>query len=121
MKMKYTADTGYLHDEPYQILASSDVIPPICLRFLSEYSWCAKAINNSKNPLAAALTLLNKHGEEGGELDKFIIRKTTKPPAQVSLSDKVQELLHKRRKLLRTNEENDFSPEAFHSGDNDEE
>ena len=130
MKMKHKADTGYLHDEPYQLLKDSDQIPAICLRFLAEYSWCTKTLNlnwtqhsSPASLLKAAMTLLNKHGDEGGELDKFILRKSEAKaaPAAFKLSDKVTELLHKRRKLLRDNSDNDFQPEAFHAEGTDDE
>jgi len=48
-------------------------IPAVCIQFFDHYSYCAAAISRSRNPVKAAMTLLDKENIRE-ELEKFIIR-----------------------------------------------
>jgi hypothetical protein len=48
-------------------------IPAVCVEFFDHYSYCAAAISRSRNPVKAAMTLLEKENIRE-ELEKFIIR-----------------------------------------------
>lgn len=63
---------GHLTDSSIEALRVAK-IPQVCIEMFNHYSYCAAAINNSRNPAKAAVTLLGRDNIQD-ELRRFIKR-----------------------------------------------
>jgi hypothetical protein len=90
-------------------------VPELAIEFLGDMSYCARAINNSKNPKKAAATLLAKEKIQT-TFDKWLYRKTHPNKKEVEVPEEIHDIIYKYRKLLPTPGE-DFAAAAVATGD----
>jgi len=89
--------------------------PELVIEFLGDMSYCAKAINNSKNPKKAAATLLAKESIQA-TFEKWIYRKTHPNEREVEVPEAITEIMWKYRKLLPKDDEQ-IAAAAMATGD----
>jgi hypothetical protein len=90
-------------------------IPELVIEFLGDLSWCATAINNSKNPKKAAATLLAKEKIQA-TFDKWMYRKTHPNQKEVEVPEEIHQIMWKYRKLLPKDDEQ-IAAAAMATGD----